>query len=311
MDSTFTDIRTPEIKMGRQEWREKLGQMGREEGFYEDLGDEHTALFVRRGSTLIVTFENLDHVFERNDTRLPWAFDYVETRNWSILGLMAHDWTWYRDASVYDLFDRLRDEGFFKGFERVVFYGASMGGYAAATFSSAAPGSTVIAISPQATLDRDIARWETRYLKVWRRNFTDRYGYAPDNVAHADKVHLFFDPTAQLDAMHASLFQSDNVIKYRCRFMGHRIASLWTSMGILKNVVEEGIDGTLDRHKFYGWMRKRKDSTRYQKELLARIENLERPKLLIQYCQYILSKRRAPAFRHAMRKANAALTKKA
>ena len=310
MTSAFSEIQNAETPLNRKEWRKKLNEMGREEGFYEDLGDEHTALFVRRGKTLIVTFENLDHIYERSQTRLPWAFDYVESRNWSILGLMAHDWTWYRDADVFDFFDRLRDEGFFKGFDTVVFYGASMGAYAAATFSAASPGAMVIAISPQATLDRDIAIWETRYLKAWRRDFTDRYGYAPDQVAAARKMYLFYDPAAQLDAMHSSLFQSDNVVKFRCRYMGHRIASLWASMGILKPVIEGCVDGTLDRPTFYTMLRARKENVRYQKELLDILKSSDRLALLVRYCRFILSQRRAPKFRAEMRAAEALLADK-
>ncbi len=71
---------------------------------------------------------------------MPWGYGFVEAHGWSMLGMMAHDWTWYRDAAVWDFFDRLRDEGFFKQFDKVVFYGASMGAYAASVFSSAAPG---------------------------------------------------------------------------------------------------------------------------------------------------------------------------
>ena len=50
---------------------------------------------------------------------------------------MAHGSTWYRDETVHDFFDRLRDQGFFRQFDRVVFYGTSMGGYAACAFSLA------------------------------------------------------------------------------------------------------------------------------------------------------------------------------
>lgn len=298
-----------ESPLGRTEWRKKMREVGEDEGFFEDLGDQHTALFIRRSNTLVVTFENLDHVYERSETKLPWAFDFIAARNWSILGLMAHDWTWYRDENVYDFFDRLRDEGFFEGFDKVVFYGASMGAYAATVFSSASPGATVIAISPQATLDRDLAIWETRYLKAWRKDFTNRYGYGPDLVRTAEIVHLFYDPSSALDSMHACLFQSDNVLKYRCRFMGHRIASLWQGMGILKPVVEKAVDGTLERGQFFRWMRKRKEAPRYQKELLQQLKKAGNLKRLIWYCELVLASRGAPMFRAEMRAARQQLSK--
>ncbi len=287
----------------RTAWRDRLAEIGRKEGFFETLGDEHSALFVKRGKTLVVTFDNLDHVYERGENRMPWGFDYTQSRGWSVLGLMAHDWTWYRDEAVFDFFDRLKEEKFFEQFDHVVFYGASMGAYAACVFSSAAKGSTVVAISPQATLDREIAPWETRYKKVWRRNFKNRYGYAPAMVVEAKQVYIFNDPTAPLDSMHAALFQKGNLTKLNCRFMGHRIASLWANMGVLKPVIEGCIEGTLTKHGFYKLMRQRHGASRYQREMLNRLVEQNRPALTVRYCKAILSKRRAPLFRKQLNRA--------
>lgn len=289
----------------QDEWQSNLAEIGKKEGFFERLGDQHSALFVDRGDTLIVSFENLDHVYEGE--RMPWGYGFVESRGWSMLGMMAHDWTWYRDDAVYDFFDRLSDDGFFDRFERVVFYGASMGGYAACVFSAAAPGATVVAISPQATLSRDTASWETRYRKAWRRDFTGRYAYAPDMVEAAEKVHIFYDPLMGLDAMHAALFRGENIAKYSCRFMGHRIASLWLLIGALKPVVAGCVDGTMTPAQFYSLVRKRRELPRYQRETLERLQSRNRPDLVAYYCQAILNRRRAPKFRQAMKEAKAKL----
>lgn len=301
--STSQILEEVPVEESREAWHARLTEIGRQEGFFEELGQQHSALFVRRGKTLVVTFDNLDHVYERGEDRMPWGFSYTQSRNWSVLGLMAHDWTWYRDEAVFDFFDRLRDSGFFQEFDKVVFYGASMGAYAASVFSSAAPGATVICISPQATLDRDLTSWETRYKKVWRRNFEDRYGYGPELIASADKAFIFFDPLAPLDAMHAALYQSPNVTKFKCRFMGHRIASLWMAMGVLKPVVEGCVDGTLNTTEFYRLMRRRHDTSRFQREMLDRLRNQKRYALLVRYCRHVLSKRRAPKFRQEMKQA--------
>lgn len=295
--------------MSRQDWRAHMKAMGDAEGFYEDIGNEHNALFVRRGATLIVTFENLDHVYENSESRMPWGFNFVEDRGWSFLGMMAHTWSWYRDESVYDFFDRLRDEGFFQGFDKVVFYGASMGAYAACAFSSAVPNSTVIAISPQATLDRQIASWETRYKKAWRRDYSGRYGYAPAMTATAENVYLFFDPTESLDAMHASLFQSPNVLKFKCRYLGHRIASFWISLGLLKPIIQDCVDGTLTEQKFYLKLRARRESMRYRRELLSRVQSRERHDLVVRLCEYVLAHNRGPKFRQALKASRAKLKK--
>jgi pimeloyl-ACP methyl ester carboxylesterase len=175
-------------------WGSKLAEIGAEKGFYEPLGSHHKALFVKGGPTLVVTFDNLDDARQddADADRLPWGSYFAVSNGWSSLGIMAHGWTWYRDDAVHDFFDRLRDEGFFDGFEKVVFYGVSMGGYGAMTFSSAAPKSTVIAMSPQATLNTDIIRsWESRFRKGWTQDFTNRYGYGPDGAAQAETAYMF------------------------------------------------------------------------------------------------------------------------
>lgn len=296
----------PEVE-SLEAWQARLAEIGAKEGFYERLGLQHTALFVERGKTLVVSFDNLDHVYERNEDRLPWGLSFAIANGWSVLGLMAHDWTWYRDNDVFDFFDRLQSDGFFEKFDRVVFYGASMGAYAACVFSAAAPGSRVIAISPQATLDRSLTSWETRYKKVWRRDFTDRYGYAPTQLEAAERVYLFYDPCEPLDAMHVSLFQGGNITKFKCRYMGHRIASLWAQLGILKQVTQACIEDDLTPLKLYQWQRLRKTNARYQREMLTRLQEKNRPALLVRFCKYVLAQRRAPKFRHAMKEAQAQL----
>lgn len=291
----------------RKEWRSELEARGAQEGFYREIGNEHSALHVKRGATLIVTFENLDDVFNRGDKRLPWGHRFVEANGWSMLGLMAHDWTWYRDEAVYDFFDELKQTGFFDGFEHVVFYGASMGGYAAAAFSSAAPGATNVLISPQATLSREVAPWETRYHRVWRRNFSGPYGYAPDLIGSSRHTYIFYDPCEPLDAMHAALFAGENVSKYRCRHFGHRIASSWLRMGILKPIVQDCISGSMNAPSFYTYLRNRRDDMKYQRNMLAKLQDEGKPNRVAMFCEAILARRGAPRFRKALRAARAEL----
>lgn len=292
---------------GKDAWRASLREVGAREGFYEELGPQHTALLVNRGDTLIVTFENLDDVYSRGEGKMPWGYGFVEKRGWSMLGMMAHDWTWYRDEAVYDFFDRLKAEGFFDRYKRVIFYGASMGGYAAAAFSAVHPGGGVVLISPQATLARADASWETRYRKAWARDFSTRYGYAPDMVKSAAYVYLFYDPLSPLDAMHAALFRGENLRKMRCRYFGHRIASLWGQLGILTPVVEGAISGTLTDAEFYHLLRGRRENRRYQKEMLDRLQKAQRPAWVAQYCEAVIARAPGPVFRQALKKARAAL----
>jgi hypothetical protein len=292
----------------RSAWRRDLLRLGDERGFYRDLGAEHSVLHVRSGPTLIVTFDNLDHVLEHGGGRLPWGFDFVQSMGWSLLGMMAHGWTWYRDRAVTAFFDDLDAQGFFGDFTRVVFYGASMGGYAAAAFSAAAPGASVIAISPQATLDRARVPWESRYRNAWERDWSGPYGYAPASLAAAGRVFLFHDPYAPLDARHAALFDLPAVTHLRCPLMGHRIASSLQGMGILRQVVVDAVEGRLTGGGFHRARRARRDSPRHYRDLLQHLEGRGRPWLEARLCRLYLARWRGPTIRNRLRAALAERT---
>lgn len=291
-------------------WESKLAAIGAEKGFYKPLGKEHSALFIQGGSTLVVTFDNLDDARQDSDERLPWGSDFVVSSGWSSLGIMAHGWTWFRSQDVFAFFDRLRDEGFFARFDKVVFYGVSMGGYGATAFCASSPGATVLAMSPQATLDyTTTSDWEKRFLKGWDRNFTTPYGYAPDGAATAKHVYLFYDPLVREDAGHADMYTSDNTTKIRCRRFGHGLASSFMRMGVLKNLVRGIINDDIGPAEIHKIMRARRDTPAYQKSILKHLLNSDRPLMTYRFCRAILkmSKGGRPHFANAMRDAEAKL----
>ncbi|MFN3824425.1 MAG: hypothetical protein ACK4RN_10630 [Pseudorhodobacter sp.] len=231
---------------------------------------EHSFLYIPRGDTLVVTFDNLDIAMTKREDRRPWGFSFIEKQGWSMLGVMAHGWTWYRDPWVVDQFDDLAASGFFAGFRRVVFYGASMGGYAACAFSAACPGASVVAISPQSTLDRNLVPFETRYRTAWGRDFTGHYGDAALTSAAAARVTILYDPFEPLDAGHVERFTAPNVLKLRASMLGHRLGSSLQQMGVLAPITLGALNGTLTEAEFYRILRARKTSSRYQKELFQR-----------------------------------------
>ncbi len=256
----------PKALQSDQQWSAIAKDLAGKDGFFTDLG-EHSFLYVPRGKTLVVTFDNLDIAMTKRDTRRPWGFEFIEAQNWSMLGVMANGWTWFRDDAVTTEFDRLKKSGFFKQFTRVVFYGASMGGYGAAAYSSAANGATVFAISPQSTLDKSIVPWEMRYKTVWNRDFSGAYGDASLVSDAAETVHIMYDPYVKPDAAHAARFTGKNVKFWRCPHLGHRLGSSLHQMGILSEIAQKCINGTLDDTTFYQLLRKRRSFARYLREL--------------------------------------------
>jgi hypothetical protein len=250
-------------------WTAIAATLAGQDGFFRESPD-HSFLFIKRSDTLVVTFDNLDIAMEKRADRRPWGFSFIEKQGWSMLGVMANGWTWYRDPWVWQQFDDLRDSGFFTQFKRVVFYGASMGGYAACAFVAACPGADVVAISPQSTLDKALVPWETRYATAWARDYSGRYGDAAQVSAVAGRVTLLFDPYEPLDAGHVARFLHPNVTRLRTPLMGHRLGSSLQQMGVLAPITLGALNGTLTELAFYQTIRARKTFQRYQRELFKR-----------------------------------------
>lgn len=262
-----------------------------DEGFYRPGVAGHSFLFIPRSEkVLVVTFDNLDITMTKRADRRPWGFKFIQDQGWSMLGVLAGGWTWYREPWVWQQFDDLRASGFFKRFGRVVFYGASMGGYAAAAFSPAAPGADVVAISPQSTLDKAVVPWETRYKVAWDRDFTGPYGDAAEVSRAARRVSILYDPYEPLDAAHAARFTHANVMRLRTPLLGHRLGSSLNQMGILSPIILGALSGDLTEAGFYRLLRARKDFPRYQRELFLRAVDRGHADLARRLARHVLAK---------------------
>lgn len=273
-----------------QDWAGIAAMLAGKDGWFRE-GEAHSFLYVPRGSdTLVVTFDNLDIAMEKREDRRPWGFSFIEKQGWSMLGVMANGWTWYRDPWVHEQFDDLATSEFFDRYKRVVFYGASMGGYAACAFSPARPGCEVVAISPQSTLDKTLVPWETRYSTAWDRDFSGPYGDAAEVSKEAGKVTILYDPYEPLDAGHVARFGHDNVVKLRTPLMGHRLGSSLQQMGILAPITVGALNGTLTEAEFYRLIRARKTFGRYHKELFRRALSRGRQDLARRIGRWVLTR---------------------
>lgn len=270
-------------------WAAIATTLAGQDGFFRDSPD-HSFLFIRRSDTLVVTFDNLDIAMGKREDRRPWGFSFIEKQGWSMLGVMANGWTWYRDPWVWQQFDDLRDAGFFSQFRRVVFYGASMGGYAACAFVAACPGADVVAISPQSTLDKAMVPWETRYHTAWGRDYSGPYGDAAHASRAAGRVFLLYDPYEPLDTGHVDRFTGPNVVKLRAPLLGHRLGSSLHQMGILAPITLAALNGTLTEGQFYRTLRARRSFPRYQRELFKRALDRGHPGLARRLGRWVLTR---------------------
>lgn len=224
--------------LSQDAWFEALDRIGDARGYFEPVGPDHAAIFTDESPILLVTFETVASARSRQD-QLPFGFVLADANGWSQLTILAKGDTWFRSRHLYGYFDRLVDEGFFEDFDRVIFLGAGMCGYAACAFSVAAPGATVLAIQPVATLDPLRAGWDERFRSKRRLSFTDRYGFAPQMLEAADRAFIFFDPRVQPDAIHAAFFTGDNTVLVPMPMFGTELLLDLTRMGVLGTLLAQ------------------------------------------------------------------------
>lgn len=282
------------------DWKQALEDIADEHGMFQPLGDNHFASFIDDGRTLLVTFETVEGIRDGSRRARPLGFEMVIRHGWSHLAVISDGDTWFRDARIYGYFDRLIDDGFFEDFDRVVFYGAGPCAYAASAYSVAAPGATVIAIQPQATLDPRMVDWDPRFPEMRRTSFTDRYGYAPDMLDASDRAFVFYDPREDLDAMHASLFERTNVDRLRMPHMGDDLQASLMDMGLLLELLEQAGTGALTAAAFHRLYRARRDHANYLRNLMARLDAENRPYLGVLLCRSATARLRAPRLRRRL-----------
>lgn len=236
-------------------------------------GDAVVAQFVRRSPVLFVTFDNLATVGQYDPPR-PWLDAWVERAGFSILGLIARRKDWYRNPETPRLLADLRERGLFHGFDRIVFCGASMGGYAALTYARLVPGALVLAFSPQTTLSPALVPFETRF-RYGRRKWDWSGGDFLDGaegIAQSPEVWVFHDPFVPEDRAHAMRLSGPAVRHVGCAHFGHRLLRQLKSCGVLDDVLRDIGEGRFDEPAFRRALRARRDVKAWRKELLRNAE---------------------------------------
>lgn len=220
---------------------------------------QHTA---RSKKTLYVSFDNLSSVRDVKN-RDPWGYRLAAKSEWSSLGVMSYKPNWFRDPKLLDELQRLAGDGFFEGFRQVVFTGTSMGAYAACAFSSLAPGCTVIAFSPQSTLDPATTDWDKRYPSGSAADWGGPFADAAEELSQAGKAWIVYDPFNDQDRMHAERLTNPNASLLKARYSGHFTAQFLTQTQVLGTFVRECVQGDMSEGRFYELYRGSRGYRRY------------------------------------------------
>ncbi len=253
-------------------WYHEIFPAGPCKGFLHNLG-MHSVLFVDRGSPqLVVTFDNLAEAGGRHLDREPWAGKFCRDKGWSHLSVFAQGPTWFRDQHLITFMEGLRDQGLFARFDRVAWAGTSMGGFGALAFSDLAPGSTVVAFSPQTTLSEDLTPWENRFQKGRVQDWTLPRSDAAQHLDHGGATFVIYDPMLAEDRQHIERLPQKGLMLLKGIGLGHKSALLLRRMEQLKPVMEGAIEGTLTQAAFREMIEGRKSLYLYRKNIEAYLD---------------------------------------
>ena len=306
MTKATPTLDTPLTGLSKKKWLNAVAKICESSGAFQPLGKRHFAALIEASSTLLVTFETVQGMQALSDRAQPLGWDMVRDHDWSHLCIASDGDTWFRDEDVFAYVDDLTDEGFFDEFDQVIFYGAGPCAYAACAFSVAAPGSRVLAIQPQATLDPRITEWDERFVDLRRTDFTQRYGYGPDMLDGAEKAYVLYDPYQRLDAMHVALFTRENVVKLRMPFMGEALQTDLLELDQMTTLLTHVATDTLSTLEFARLQRARRDYPPYLRNLMAHLDRGEREELLVALCTNVTSRMHAPRFARKLSEIRAA-----
>jgi hypothetical protein len=299
------DIQTAAGATDAAEWRARLAAIGEETGYFEAIGPRHMAFFSDLASVLLVSCEELSALRDATADQMPLGYRIATARGWSSLSLIADGATWFRDRDLWGYLDRLIDDGFFEDFDRVAFYGAGKGAQAAAAFSAAAPGCTVLALAPRATLDPAIVPWDRRDLPARRLDWHTRFAFAPEMLAGAGAAFLVHDPLQALDAAQAALFRSAPVTHLRARHIGPDPEATLARLGLLEPLIEAACEGQLTPGLFHRLWRARRRDPGFLGRLVARAQATGGPDRLAWACRAALRELDHPRLRRLLAEAEA------
>jgi hypothetical protein len=229
---------------------------------------------------LIISFDNLATIDE-GWPRGPWMHRRLAPLGHSVLGVQSHAKDWFRNGTAPQMLRDLAARGFFDGFSRIVMIGASMGGFAALNFAPLVPRARVIALSPQSTMNQEIAPFEARFpFAVRKSNWeTPAFLDAATALPAIPAVALLYDPMCPEDRSHAARMVGANVQALRLPHATHEAVRVVIKSGALMVLLDQMVQGDHVGLGFWQAYRGRKSVPKWQRAILQAALERGHPRL--------------------------------
>lgn len=196
---------------------------------------------------LWITFDHAGLPKHRAEDRLGWGVKELTRNGWSVLSVKAHRADWFLKPDLQAFFTGPGFAQIASGKRRIVLYGLSMGGFGALACSTLIPGSVVLAISPQTTLDPVKVPWEKRFDYALGEDWTGPLGDIDQlNPAHAE-AYVIYCPANKFDGPHVDRLRTFGPLTL-LPLIGnaHTPGGLLMEGGLLKEIVQAVGAGPID-----------------------------------------------------------------
>ncbi len=259
--------------------------------------------YIYDADTLVITFENAQGEFSETDVfRHGWGAKLFRAQRVSHIAVKPKAGDWYQAPCLSPALAQLRASGLFSQFRNVVTYGTSMGGFAAIAFADQVQATTVLALSPQTTLNRDLVPWEDRFPVARQQDWTGSNNDAIGKSLSAKRVLCVYDTHHALDRAHVARLNQPNLHHISTPFQGHGIAIPLVKLKAAKPLLAYALGQTDDLTPFYAALRGRRSQERYFKQLVKK----DRVKSSTVFSQIVKKERKKAGFNAAASKAKTA-----
>lgn len=203
--------------------------------------------YIPGGQRLVVTFESANGQTERPDgARDSWGQKFLLAAGFAIVAVKPKVVEWYRGRDLHAFFRDPRFVALATNYDQRLFYGSSMGGFAALSFAAAVPGSNVLAHVPQSTLAPDLVPWERRFIEGRCRDWSGDFRDAAEGVRLSKKAYVTYDPFYKPDAMHVRRLEAKPLCPLKVPFASHGVPEVLLQLGIIKDLVLRAAEGAED-----------------------------------------------------------------
>ena len=248
-------------------WYADIPAGERNEDFHQQVGNANVYLCERGTTQLIVSFGNTQDTDHPELDWPAWTDRLARGKNWSHLAITVDKGTWFRDASLIETLQQLRDLHFFKRFENVVLFGAALhgSGFAALAFAPLCPGAVVLAMDAQSSLSPEIVPWEDRYGTRDATDWSLPYSDASDALTHTQRAYVAYDPLMAHNARHVARLPADKITPLRAFGLNEDIGIALKRLGLIEGILMSAVNGTLETDHWYKVLRARKDLYIYRR----------------------------------------------